>query len=174
MDDAYKRIHIDKDWTIYNNIIESVELLELEYGEIPNIFAVGPISEQIYNKFVNRRKQKVRTKKEQERQAEIDGLIIFDRAVDLITPMTMPYTYEGLIDEIYGINEQKIKISKDYTLYQKIVGDDEKAMLKQFEYNTIDYYQLNKSQPEGNGVYDFVLKDEIYNEIKHSSLPSVH
>ena len=39
--------------------------------------------------------------------SEIDSLIILDRSVDLITPMCTQLTYEGLIDEVYGIKSSK-------------------------------------------------------------------
>ena len=35
---------------------------------------------------------------------EIDQLILIDRDVDLVTPLCTQLTYEGLIDEIHGIN----------------------------------------------------------------------
>jgi hypothetical protein len=35
--------------------------------------------------------------------SEYDSMIIIDRSVDLVTPMCTQLTYEGLIDEIYGI-----------------------------------------------------------------------
>ena len=33
----------------------------------------------------------------------IDSLIIIDRRVDLITPLLTQLTYEGLVDELFGI-----------------------------------------------------------------------
>src|SRR3990167_2713616 len=36
--------------------------------------------------------------------SEIDNLILIDRTVDMVTPMCIPLTYEGLIDEIFGIH----------------------------------------------------------------------
>jgi excinuclease UvrABC ATPase subunit len=36
--------------------------------------------------------------------SEIDSLVILDRTVDLVTPMCTQLTYEGLIDEVYGIH----------------------------------------------------------------------
>ena len=35
---------------------------------------------------------------------EFDSLILIDREVDLITPMCSQLTFEGLIDEVYGIH----------------------------------------------------------------------
>lgn len=34
---------------------------------------------------------------------EIDRLILIDREVDLITPCLSQLTYEGMIDEVFGI-----------------------------------------------------------------------
>jgi hypothetical protein len=39
--------------------------------------------------------------------SEIESLIIIDRSTDLITPLRSQLTYEGLIDEIYGIDNSK-------------------------------------------------------------------
>lgn len=33
-----------------------------------------------------------------------DSLLLLDRNVDLLTPLATQLSYEGLIDEIYGIN----------------------------------------------------------------------
>ena len=38
---------------------------------------------------------------------QIDALVLLDRAVDLLTPLSTQLTYEGLIDEIYGIKHSK-------------------------------------------------------------------
>ena len=38
---------------------------------------------------------------------QIDNLLILDRTVDPVTPLLSQLTYEGLIDEIYGINNSK-------------------------------------------------------------------
>ena len=38
---------------------------------------------------------------------QIDNLLILDRTVDPLTPLLSQLTYEGLIDEIFGINNSK-------------------------------------------------------------------
>lgn len=37
-------------------------------------------------------------------QSQIDHLLLLDRGVDLLTPLATQLTYEGLIDEIFGIS----------------------------------------------------------------------
>lgn len=39
---------------------------------------------------------------------QIDSLLILDRNVDLLTPLLSQLTYDGLIDEIFGINNSKL------------------------------------------------------------------
>jgi hypothetical protein len=36
--------------------------------------------------------------------SEIDRLILIDRECDLVTPNVSQLTYEGMIDEVFGIN----------------------------------------------------------------------
>ena len=42
--------------------------------------------------------------------SSIDTLILLDREIDLITPLTTPLTYEGLIDELIGIDYGKVSV----------------------------------------------------------------
>lgn len=43
-----------------------------------------------------------------------DTLLLLDRNVDLLTPLATQLTYEGLIDEIYGINNGQKRDSLYY------------------------------------------------------------
>ena len=38
---------------------------------------------------------------------QIDAVVILDRSVDLLTPLSTQLTYEGLIDEVFGIKHCK-------------------------------------------------------------------
>lgn len=42
--------------------------------------------------------------KEEHVMPQIDNLLVMDRMVDPLTPLLSQLTYEGLIDEIFGIN----------------------------------------------------------------------
>ncbi len=46
----------------------------------------------------------------EEDSSQIDRLLIIDRTSDLITPMLTQLTYEGLIDEAFGINNSKFSL----------------------------------------------------------------
>lgn len=47
---------------------------------------------------------------------QIDNLLILDRSVDLLTPLLSQLTYEGLIDEIFGINNSKSSVNASFHL----------------------------------------------------------
>ena len=38
---------------------------------------------------------------------QIDAIVLLDRSVDLLTPLSTPLTYEGLIDEVFGIKHSE-------------------------------------------------------------------
>ena len=45
-----------------------------------------------------------------ELRSQIDSLVILDRAVDLISPLPTQLTYEGLVDEMFGITCATVNI----------------------------------------------------------------
>ena len=42
--------------------------------------------------------------------SEINGLLIIDRTTDLISPFALQWTYEGLLDETFGITSAQTEI----------------------------------------------------------------
>jgi len=50
---------------------------------------------------------------EEPKTPEIDSLIIIDRQVDMVTPMCTQLTYEGLIDEIFGVHNSYVDLDPD-------------------------------------------------------------
>jgi hypothetical protein len=54
-------------------------------------------------------------------------MIVFDRSVDFITPLSTNYTYEGLIDDNYGINKGNIIIDESYFNDKEFKGKDYKC-----------------------------------------------
>ena len=45
--------------------------------------------------------------------AEIDSLVLLDRSVDLVTPLCTQLTYEGIIDEMFGVNSTVVTIEPE-------------------------------------------------------------
>ena len=53
------------------------------------------------------RKKREAADSENQVSPQIDTLLLIDRNVDLLTPLFTQLTYEGLIDELYGIHHSK-------------------------------------------------------------------
>jgi hypothetical protein len=98
------------------------------YGVIPKIYGKGDLAKvslflqnlfylyllaysmQIFQRTVDMMLQKRKEILDSENQIspQIDCLLLIDRNVDLLTPLCTQLTYEGLIDEIYGISNSKL------------------------------------------------------------------
>lgn len=82
--------------------------LQAVYGVIPNVYGKGKAAKQVYDYMSKLRKEMIG--EEPEQMSEIDNLIIIDRQIDLITPLSTQLTYEGLIDEMFGIRFNTVKL----------------------------------------------------------------
>lgn len=83
--------------------------LQTEYGFFPRILGKGDMAKALTDMLLNMRQElsiKERLVKEgASLSANIDSLVIVDRICDLWTPLCTQLTYEGLIDEHYGIKD---------------------------------------------------------------------
>jgi hypothetical protein len=44
---------------------------------------------------------------------EVDGLIMIDRGIDLISPFCIQMNYEGLLDEFFGIETTYVTVDRN-------------------------------------------------------------
>jgi hypothetical protein len=144
--------HMLQDDDIYKVYVQqSVHRLEAVYGRIGTKMAIGKISQQIINRVelntlnIDQGSGGGLVGQEQ----EIDGLIMIDRDVDPITPFCCNQTYEGFLDEFFGIQVCNI------TVQNSVVYPDEKV-------------RKEKNIPE-NGTTDLTLtnEDSIFKEIRN-------
>lgn len=76
--------------------------LQKQFGAIPQINGAGKYARTVCD-YLKKIQQESGTDKEDIRP-EIDRLLILDRTVDFVSPLVTQLTYEGLIDEVYGIH----------------------------------------------------------------------
>lgn len=116
---SFKNCYVDGDNTMLTTVARSLQKLERTFGTIPHIKSKGTQAAIALRRFLNLKRQEYH----QEQQAgisttstfgpavpEIDTLVLLDRAVDFISPLLTPLTYEGIIDEFIGIHHGGIKI----------------------------------------------------------------
>jgi len=121
---SFKDCYVDGDSTMLTTVARSLQKLERTFGTIPHIKSKGTQAAIALQRFLNLKRQ------QQQQQAgasssstfssssssfgpavpEIDTLVILDRAVDFITPLLTPLTYEGIIDDFIGIHHGAIKV----------------------------------------------------------------
>ncbi|KAL0227929.1 hypothetical protein RCL1_004072 [Eukaryota sp. TZLM3-RCL] len=104
-----RRIFIDGDTSAIFHAAQSIVSIEQRHGIIVKIVALGRQA-MVCAEAVKQLKANADVKL-RPISPEIERLIIFDRTFDPITPMCTQLTYEGLLDEIIGINCGSISLS---------------------------------------------------------------
>ncbi|GAX15954.1 hypothetical protein FisN_22Hh196 [Fistulifera solaris] len=97
---------------LITTVARSLLKLQDVCGKIPRIQAYGPLGEEVARKLSSMTVDEYladRDRAEEQSGQTVSGgdvtaLIIIDRKVDLVTPMISPLTYEGLLDDVVGID----------------------------------------------------------------------
>ena len=121
-EDTIKQIYLNKDITPINDFVNSFIKLEACFGKIKNRYIKG-MKAKLFNDLLIKKEKETNIKTNE----EIFGMIVFDRSVDFITPLSTNYTYEGLIDDNYGINKGNIIIDESYFNDKEFKGQDYKC-----------------------------------------------
>ncbi|XP_078360973.1 vacuolar protein sorting-associated protein 33A-like isoform X2 [Oculina patagonica] len=107
MDSSFKECYLENDYTSLFYVANSLMTLQTLYGTIPKIYTKGTMSKRVLDMMM--RKKREAADSENQVSPQIDTLLLIDRNVDLLTPLFTQLTYEGLIDELYGIHHTTAK-----------------------------------------------------------------
>lgn len=106
-DESFREIYIDKNNSSIEQLANIVLKLEVAFGKIKHKYIKGNNAKLFFDLLFN---------KEEEHNIkstdETFGMIVLDRSVDFITPFLTNLTFEGLVDECYGIDKGQIKVKK--------------------------------------------------------------
>mmetsp|Transcript_9937 Transcript_9937/g.20250 ORF Transcript_9937/g.20250 Transcript_9937/m.20250 type:complete len:462 (+) Transcript_9937:667-2052(+) len=96
-------------------VARSIMKLQRQYGIIPNVKGIGKAAESVIEKVFSERIADEGDDGEDAVDYESEGknintMVVIDREVDFVTPLLTPLTYEGLIDEVVGIQNGYIKV----------------------------------------------------------------
>lgn len=100
------------DCTYLFHIAKSIMTFQTLYGIIPNVYGKGKCAKMVAEQ-VFRMRQELGPNEEPQMTPKVDNLIIIDRNVDFLTPLMTQLTYEGLIDENFGIKYTQLEIPQD-------------------------------------------------------------
>ncbi|KAK2461469.1 hypothetical protein APHAL10511_005932 [Amanita phalloides] len=112
-DRAFRDIWVVGDETVVFDSMLALTTLQKLYGPFPRIVGKGDQAAHLA-RLLNRQ-----TLESEDRSAsgtlstpssKMDCLIILDRRVDMVTPLLTQLTYEGLIDEAFGIKNSHVEL----------------------------------------------------------------
>jgi hypothetical protein len=113
---SFRDLFLNQDPTELFYVAESMMRLQEQFGTIPTIRTKGSCAQKVKDIMVRLRRERGAGggggggAAASAAAGEFDSLIILDRDVDLVTPMLTQITYEGLVDEHFGINCSAVQI----------------------------------------------------------------
>lgn len=106
---AFREEYLDGDHSVLYYAAQAIMKLQGMFGPIPSIKAKGRAAKDVYDMVV--KMGQLAGLGSMEGNSEIDSLILIDRQIDMISPLMTQLTYEGLIDEVFGIDNGMLDIS---------------------------------------------------------------
>lgn len=102
---------MESDPTCLFQISKTIVMLEELFGPIKRISGKGKAANQVIHLFERMKNQNDNSSPTKyQNVSQIDQLILIDRESDLLSPLATQLTYQGLIDELFGINNSKCNI----------------------------------------------------------------
>jgi len=132
------KLYLNEDISPINDFAISFLKLEACFGKIKHKYIKGSRA-KIFNDILQQKENEANLQNTE----EVFGMFVFDRNIDFITPFTSNYTYEGLIDENYGINKGNIIIDETYFSEKELKNGNSnyyKKMLYSLSSNTNEFF----------------------------------
>ena len=120
--DAFRDCFLDGDRSALYDVANALLKLQLLLGTFPVVQGVGPAAVAVND--VLRKLGKELELPEAEGAPEIGRLVLVDRTVDLVTPMATQLTFEGLVDEVFGIQQGFVEL--DAEMVQSELADEQR------------------------------------------------
>ncbi|XP_040842996.1 vacuolar protein sorting-associated protein 33A isoform X3 [Ochotona curzoniae] len=117
---AFRECYLDGDQTSLYHAAKGLMTLQALYGTIPQIFGKGECARQVANMMIRMKREF--TGSQNSVFPVFDNLLLLDRNVDLLTPLATQLTYEGLIDELYGIQNTSEDFFDKLTVEQEFMS----------------------------------------------------
>ena len=110
---AFRSLYVDQDLSCLHTVASSILDFQRNYGVIPAVHAVGELSRTVFQ-LMNNLKETDSTY-ETPPKTLVSDLILFDRRTDLVTPLCSQLTYEGILDDVFGIKVGFVEFDSSVT-----------------------------------------------------------
>ncbi|XP_055541088.1 vacuolar protein sorting-associated protein 33A [Wyeomyia smithii] len=109
--DAFKDLYIEGDTSSLHQSACALIALQKLYGRIPKVYGKGSCAQRVWEltKAMADEDETILNGASCDKGV-IDQMIILDRSIDLMSVLATQLTYEGLIDEIFGINNTTVNL----------------------------------------------------------------
>lgn len=105
---SFKEFCLENDPTSLYQVAQAIQNLQRLYGKISKVTGRGPAASKVWELLERLNKEEEDNKTVSTSPVVIEHLLLLDRSVDLLSPLVTQLTYEGLIDEIFGIKYSKV------------------------------------------------------------------
>ncbi|XP_049879104.1 vacuolar protein sorting-associated protein 33A [Pectinophora gossypiella] len=99
----FRENYLEGDPTCIYNSAQALRTIQQLYGIIPRVFGKGMAAKQVWDLLCRLNKEEQGMGPKGSQTSCIDHLLLLDRAIDFTSVMSTQLTYEGLIDELFGI-----------------------------------------------------------------------
>ncbi|KAI8902260.1 Sec1-like protein [Globomyces pollinis-pini] len=118
MGTSFKDLFLDGDTSVIQMLSNAIMKYQILYGFGPKILGKGDASkmlaELLERSRLNYLSDIALNSNTETQETDLDSILLFDRTVDLLTPMRTQLTYEGLIDELYTINSTFVELDASF------------------------------------------------------------
>ncbi|CAG8795650.1 9439_t:CDS:2, partial [Cetraspora pellucida] len=159
LDNTFKELYLDGDYTSIYYVARALMKLQTSFGLFRRIISKGDCAKHLADMLIRMRREVAvdDLSSSLSISQSVDSLIITDRSVDLITPLCTQLTYEGFIDEVFGIKASHVesKKKKNFALNS---GDKLFARLRDINFAVVGGV-LNRVAKRINEDYEYSLRD---------------
>ncbi|RDL34724.1 Sec1 family protein [Venustampulla echinocandica] len=117
LDDSFADLYLRKDPTPIFLLARALMLIQQKNGLFPRITGKGDNAKKLADLLARMRREAIAGEDSNESNklgltpsTTIESLIVIDREVDYTTPLLTQLTYEGLIDEVVGIQNNQAEV----------------------------------------------------------------
>lgn len=116
LSNSFKEFYLENDPTCLYQVAQAIQGLQKLYGKILKVTGRGPAASKVWE-LLERLNREEDDKTFPVSSVAIEHLLLLDRSVDLLSPLVTQLTYEGLIDEIFGIKYSKYQFTISFIIY---------------------------------------------------------
>lgn len=116
LNDSFGDLYLRKDPTPTFLLAKALMLIQQKHGLFPRITGKGDNAKRLADLLARMRQEAIageegnHNKSTMNPSSTIESLIVIDREVDYATPLLTQLTYEGLIDEVVGIQNNQAEV----------------------------------------------------------------